>query len=183
MDYFGVGICFISLLVGIQADSHLSQANGGGFHSGPDYYWRDFYGYIPEDAFPTGNPNYFIGQLVRGNTLVPALVKKEGKDIVAEYTWAGQPYTQSHDFQILATTDASQFEFKETNADDLNLLMFNHHLVVGGYDDGFPSYIGRAFVNQKIGKVSTHNKSPGMTYVRNGEAVRDYSYEVLVHKN
>ncbi|KAK4874651.1 hypothetical protein RN001_014011 [Aquatica leii] len=165
MDYFKISICFLSLLVGTKADFYANQINADGVFTGPGYYWRDFNGHIPDDAFPTGNPNYFIGQLVKSRTLVPVLVHKDGQEVFAEFSYAGQPYTQKNNFQILCTTDASQFEWHKTNANDLHNLMFHRHFIIGGYDDGLPTFIGRAMGSRKIGKISAYPKWSACVYV------------------
>ncbi|KAJ3645478.1 hypothetical protein Zmor_023128 [Zophobas morio] len=101
-----------------------------------DYYWRDYNGVVPFDAFPggtdiNGNDTYigqvyvhghglFIGQIIPGTTQVD----------VACYGVKKRDYI----VKILCTQHKDNFSWLSTTWTSFHVDTINKHAVVGGYD-------------------------------------------------
>ncbi|KAB0792993.1 hypothetical protein PPYR_12613 [Photinus pyralis] len=147
------------------------------------YYWRDFNGTVPSDAYAggsdaTGKPIY-IGQ-VFDKYLIPA--KIYANDNKAYYEHGKSEYKATEHVKILCTQHPEQFEWIKTDNDALPLLT-NKNLLIGGYEPGSTTYIGRVRYNGEvsIGKALVHFFfiHSGLHITSNGSGKRFTEFEVL----
>lgn len=156
-----------------------SFAQGGSF----GYYWRDFDGSVPADAYPGGldinnNPIY-IGQ-VYAKFLIPA--KIYFNDPTAYYEYDGKEHGVKHNIKILCTEHPEQFEWIKTDNERIKDIT-DRYLVNGGYEPGCTTYIGRVRSEGEVlvGKALTDNNplTAGLHVTKNGVGHRFISFEVL----
>ncbi|KAK5641553.1 hypothetical protein RI129_010100 [Pyrocoelia pectoralis] len=147
------------------------------------YYWRDFNGTVPSDAYPggtdvTGKP-IFIGQ-VFDKYLIPAKIYSNDKQ--AYYEHGGSEYKATQHVKILCTQHPEQFEWIRTNNDELKLLT-DKNLIIGGYEPGSTTYIGRVRYKGEvsIGKAIVHFFfiHSGLHITHDGSGIRHTKFEVL----
>ncbi|EFA08774.2 uncharacterized protein LOC103314048 [Tribolium castaneum] len=153
-----------------------------------DYYWRDYYGDIPDDAFPAGydrnlEPTY-IGQLfVLNHGLLTTRIYKGQKCVTASKEGI---HTSSEAIKILCSTQAEKFRWIPSTACELHVETIGKHLVVGGYENGKILNIGRGSYQEEVivGKVCSYNIGNALMYFpyKNEEVTMD-SYEVLIYDN
>ncbi|XP_044252980.1 uncharacterized protein LOC123003961 [Tribolium madens] len=153
-----------------------------------DYYWRDYYGEIPDDALPGGydrnlEPTY-IGQLfVLNKGLLTTRIYKGQKCVTASKEGI---YTSSEAIKILCSTQPEKFRWISSTASDLHVESIGKHLVVGGYENGKILNVGRGSYQEEaiVGKVCSYNIGKALMYFpyKNEEINMD-SYEVLIYDN
>ncbi|KAB0792197.1 hypothetical protein PPYR_14156 [Photinus pyralis] len=141
------------LLLVIESCSQYSSPNG----SVSGYYWRDFDGSIPPDAYAGGidinSRPIYIAQ-VYDRFLIPA--KLYYNDNTAYYEYGGKEYGVKQNIkvmaldwpcitvtlQILCTEHPELFEWISTSNEAINSIT-GKYLVKGGYEPGCTTYIGR----------------------------------------
>ncbi|KAJ3643279.1 hypothetical protein Zmor_026001 [Zophobas morio] len=115
------------------------------------YYWRDYTGKIPEDAFPgghdsKGNPTYIGQAYLTGAGIIPTNVYR-GQS--AMYLPAGWEANYS-DFamKILCTSNPKSLSWINVTPSDLHSVTAGKELVIGGYH---PHNGGKTLLN--VGRV------------------------------
>ncbi|RZB38911.1 DUF3421 domain containing protein [Asbolus verrucosus] len=114
-----------------------------------DYYWRDYNGMIPDDAFPGGKDkdgnDIYIGQIYvhcYGLCIGPIF---PGRREVEFYCWGTNRVTNV--IKILCTQRPDDLKWLTTNYSTFHLHTINKNLVIGGYDGKAEQvhnyYIGR----------------------------------------
>lgn len=147
------------------------------------FYWRDFDGQVPDDAFEggldrNGKPIY-IGQ-VYANFLIPAQIYSTGNK--AYYEYAGMEYGVTENIKILCTQRPEQFEWISTDTSKINSIT-DKHLIIGGYEPGCTTYIGRIRQEGEIlvGKALADNLAmyQGLHVTQKGKTAKHTAFEVL----
>ncbi|KAB0794039.1 hypothetical protein PPYR_13659 [Photinus pyralis] len=109
------------------------------------YYWRDFAGVVPLDAFVAGQDQndrpIYVGQALYGATLLPSKIYTD--DSKAYYTWGGELSTKDN-IKILCTQHPERMVWIDSTKDGIHQLI-GKDLVKGGYEASYDLYIGRAF--------------------------------------
>ena len=147
------------------------------------YYWRDFDGSIPQDAYPGGrdinNRSIYIGQVLSNNLLIPAKIYYNKSK--AFYEYAGKEYESEDNVKVLCTQQPENFKWIPTNNEDLKNLT-DVFLVKGGFEPGCTTYIGRLRFEGEVlvGKALTGNPlNQGCYVTKKGHGHRHSSFEVL----
>ncbi|CAH1371055.1 unnamed protein product [Tenebrio molitor] len=152
-----------------------------------DYYWRDYYGKIPDDAVEggkdiRGNPTYIgqafvlhhgilIGQIYPGQ--ISLTTSKEGIHVTNVYN------------KILCSPKQDNFVWVPGNAATLHLTTINKHLVPGGMEWGKVLNIGRVKYQGEliIGKVCSGTIGKAKLYFPyKGAEITVSSYEILTYE-
>ncbi|KAK5641041.1 hypothetical protein RI129_009588 [Pyrocoelia pectoralis] len=110
-----------------------------------DYYWKDYEGKIPDEAFvggkdANGKPIY-IGQAYYYSKLLPAKIYENDNN--AYLAWGSEIKVSEH-IKILCTPHPEQLQWVLTRKDKIHMLV-NHKFVKGGTEPYYDLYIGRAF--------------------------------------
>jgi hypothetical protein len=153
----------------------------------PDYYWRDYYGKIPDDAVEggkdiRGNPTYIgqafvlhhgilIGQIYPGQ--ISLTTSKEGIHVTNVYN------------KILCSPKQDNFVWVPGNSATLHLTTINKHLVPGGMEWGKVLNIGRVKYQGEliIGKVCSGTIGKAKLYFPyKGAEITVSSYEILTYE-
>ncbi|KAF2888226.1 hypothetical protein ILUMI_17946 [Ignelater luminosus] len=149
------------------------------------YYWRDYYGTIPDDAFIGGHDIYgrpiHVGQILHGKNLLTAKIYQNDKR--AFYSYYGSEYSSTRDVKILCTLNAQKFEWITTTHDTMHLLT-GRHILNGGFEPGHQLYIGRTFHNQEawIGRiVAAKIDNLGLYIPFEGRETNIKSFEILTY--
>ena len=147
------------------------------------YYWRDFDGSIPVDAFPGGldshNKPIYIGKALGDNIIVPAKIPFSGD--TAYYEYGNEEHPVKNNVMILCTQHPEQFVWIPTNNEELKKLK-KVYIVNGGFEVGTSTYIGRVrhggevVVGKALGDTSLNE---GCHITQNGKVRRFSSFEVL----
>ncbi|KAK4873274.1 hypothetical protein RN001_015303 [Aquatica leii] len=152
-------------------------------HYVPGFYWRDFDGTVPDDALPggtdlNGKPIY-IGQ-VYAYYLIPAKIYKNDKR--AYYEYGGEELNVTENIKILCTQHPDDFYWIPTDNDRIKSIA-NVTLVLGGYEPGCSTYIGRTrkYGEVLVGKAlaDNHPDNAGLHITQRGKKFRATSFEVL----
>ncbi|KAB0792406.1 hypothetical protein PPYR_14365 [Photinus pyralis] len=158
--------------------AHASSATG--------YFWRDFDGFVPPDAFVAARDEYnnpiYIGQALHKDYLVPAKILHN--DRAAYYEYGGWAYETKDNLKIFCTKEPEQFEWIYTSVKNLNTIT-GQFLVIGGYESAKSTiYIGRTKSAGLvlIGKVVADSSSEALYVAQNGKSHSYTSYEVLSYK-
>ncbi|KAI4454298.1 hypothetical protein MML48_9g00009568 [Holotrichia oblita] len=114
------------------------------------YYWRDYRGSIPVDAFNVTS-NLYIAQVLYDSVLIGGYYAGTGA-VITEYE--GHRVVVRDTIKFLCNTQRDRFKWVRQNAYSLKP-DFLESMVIGGFEDNVLTYIGRIFhENQwKIGKV------------------------------
>ncbi|KAB0805040.1 hypothetical protein PPYR_02010 [Photinus pyralis] len=148
------------------------------------YYWRDYFGVVPYDAFPGGQGESghqtYIGQVYSTNyELLPGTI----------YNGCHQLRTSARDkelifeknMKILATDHSAKLKWIPTKRDSHHLLT-DCHLVVGGAEGGATVNIGRInFNGQTIVGTTFPDKVPNNGLWIPGRNTSFDSYEILTY--
>lgn len=78
-----------------------------------DYYWKDYFFQVPEDAYPAGvnakgEPTYF-GQVLYKNFLIPA--KIDGYSLEALYEWGTDVYKATRNVKVSRLQSFPKLQF------------------------------------------------------------------------
>ncbi|KAF2879110.1 hypothetical protein ILUMI_27058 [Ignelater luminosus] len=148
------------------------------------YYWRDYTGETPADALAggtdvNGKPIY-IGQIFNLRFLIPAKIYENDK--TAYYEYGGPEHSIKDNIKILCTQHPEHFKWVRTNNEEIKL-MTSGHLVIGGYEPGCTTYIGRVRHAGEIlvGKALTDNlpQFAGLYVTKDEKAKKYTTFEVL----
>ncbi|KRT82161.1 hypothetical protein AMK59_3962 [Oryctes borbonicus] len=114
-----------------------------------NYYWRQYRGKIPLDAFNAAE-NLYVAQLIN-QWLMPGTFNATTKEAYSEQ---GSRLTVTDNFKILCDFHSDNFYWEKVNIYDLVGSNLND-LVVGGSEFGATLYVGKVFHDGewKIGKV------------------------------
>ncbi|KAF5299433.1 hypothetical protein FQA39_LY11579 [Lamprigera yunnana] len=150
------------------------------------YYWRDYNGIIPRDAFPAGQDengeSIYIGQVLYYDKLLPAKIYRG--DRKAYYTW-GIEYSTAENVQILCSRHSENLKWVAAEKNGLHQLI-NTFLVKGGSEPVYDIYIGRAFHKMQTlpGRIRAGNVAHlnlGLYVSVPGKEVILPSFEVLTY--
>ncbi|KAF5299431.1 hypothetical protein FQA39_LY11577 [Lamprigera yunnana] len=150
------------------------------------YYWRDYSGIIPMDAFPAGQnengENIYIGQVLYFDKLLPAKIYRG--DRKAYYTW-GIEYSTAENVKVLCSHHPEGLKWVAAKKDGLHQLI-NTFLVKGGSEPVYDVYIGRAFHKMQTlpGRIRAGNLAHlniGLYVSVPGKEVILPSFEVLTY--
>ncbi|KAF7280917.1 hypothetical protein GWI33_005383 [Rhynchophorus ferrugineus] len=149
-----------------------------------DYYWRDYTGVIPWDAYSPGKAGngepIYIGQgFLKKHPGVYPIVIQQGKPLRVPILGSHTPDTF---VQILCSPYPQSFKWMQMNATHLHLISADIHLVRGGVEDGNWLNIGRITYQgeMKIGKVlGGHLGNAEFWFLHGTEEKMVKSYEVL----
>ncbi|KAK5640390.1 hypothetical protein RI129_011201 [Pyrocoelia pectoralis] len=149
------------------------------------YFWRDFDGSIPEDAYAGGidenNKPIYIAQIYSHNQfLIPA--KLYYNDKTAYYEYNGKELSVKENIKVLCTQQPERFEWLFTSNEDIKHVT-NKYLVKGGYEPGCTTYIGRMRRAGEVlvGKALTDNLpvNAGLYVTKSGTTYHSTTFEVL----
>ncbi|KAB0792200.1 hypothetical protein PPYR_14159 [Photinus pyralis] len=150
--------------------------------SATGYYWRDYDGFIPPDAFVAarddyGNPIY-IGQVLHSDKLIPAKILHN--DRAAYYELDNKEYEKKENVKIFCTKDPAQFEWIPTSSQELNTIT-GKFLVKGGYQPNSSTYIGRttSVGETVLGKVIADTSKDALHVTQKGKSHSFTTFEVL----
>ncbi|KAJ3617373.1 hypothetical protein MTP99_007102 [Tenebrio molitor] len=151
-----------------------------------DYYWRDYYGEIPDDAIPAGSdrnhkPTY-IGQVFVPNRQIQTVRIYQGRASVTAS--ADGIFTLTSFIKILCSDKPEKFSWVSTTAAKLHTDLVGRHLVLGGNESGKALNIGRISYQGEVivGKVCGYNIGNAlMFFPYENKEVSASSYEVLVY--
>ncbi|KAB0801123.1 hypothetical protein PPYR_05477 [Photinus pyralis] len=149
----------------------------------PGYYWRDFDGSIPPDAYAGGidinSRPIYIAQ-VYDRFLIPA--KLYYNDNTAYYEYGGKEYGVKQNIKILCTEHPELFEWISTSNEAINSIT-GKYLVKGGYEPGCTTYIGRIRKDGEVlvGKALADNLPvhAGLYVTKNQATHHSTKFEVL----
>jgi len=127
-----------------------------------DYYWKDYNGIIPSDAFQAGvdgnGKPIYVGQGFFLNTgLLPGTLHPGSTNI--KITAVKRVFSTNKNVKILCTSNSHRLQWRNVNYNDIPLLT-NARLVVGGQETNTDVHIGRALHegSTEIGKI--YNLAP-----------------------
>ncbi|XP_050305819.1 uncharacterized protein LOC126742966 [Anthonomus grandis grandis] len=158
-----------------------------------DYYWRDYTGKIPSDAFVAGQDvnqeKVYIGLVyLKSAGIVPTTILQGQKvtDILSVGNLNIPEKTQNY-VQILCTDTPQMLEWITANKTHFHFLTMNKHVVRGGVQTDHWLSIGRVYYQNEIiiGKILSGRATINdafMQYVHSNDITTAYSYEVLVNK-
>ncbi|RZB94396.1 DUF3421 domain containing protein, partial [Asbolus verrucosus] len=150
------------------------------------YYWRDFYGEIPDDAVPGGlDRNHkitYIAQVYFANhgILTTRLYQGE-KSVTASRDGI---HTSDVFIKVLCSHQLQKFSWVPATASRLHTELIGRHLVVGGTENGKILNIGRVTYQGEVivGKVCGYNIGDAqMFFPYQNKEISVSSYEVLVY--
>ncbi|KAF5297400.1 hypothetical protein FQR65_LT01331 [Abscondita terminalis] len=152
----------------------------------PGYYWRDFDGTIPDDALPGGidstNKPIYIGQ-VFATYLIPAKIYSNDKQ--AYYEYGGKEFSVTENIKILCTQHPEQFSWIPTDNNRIKSIT-NTSLVLGGYEPGCTTYIGRTRRGGEVlvGKAlaDNHPGTAGLYVTKKNVAYHSFEFDVLSYR-
>jgi hypothetical protein len=151
-----------------------------------DYYWRDYYGEIPDDAIPGGSDrNYkptYIGQVYVPNRQIQTVRIYPGKESVTAS--ANGIFTLTSFIKILCSDKPEKFSWVSTTAAKLHTDLVGRHLVLGGTESAKELNIGRISYQGEVivGKVCGYNIGNALMYFPyDNKEVTASSYEVLIY--
>ncbi|KAK9711954.1 Protein of unknown function (DUF3421) [Popillia japonica] len=127
-----------------------------------EFYWRNYFpSEIPCDAFP-GPDSKYIGQVNYSNDVcLPVCIYPQCNKAVGER--AGKQEFREN-IRIMCTTNAHKFFWEPIDFNCVTDCQMKN-VVVGGYQDGYNLYVGKAYHEGewKIGKVvPKHNPYKGL---------------------
>jgi len=149
-----------------------------------DYYWKDYNGIIPSDAFQAGvdvnGKPIYVGQGFFLNTgLLPGTLHPGSTNI--RITAAFKVFSTNKNVKILCTSNSHRLRWKHVNYKDLPLLT-NVRLVVGGQETNTDVHIGRALHegSTEIGKIYNVGPPQGLALPNAQESETLYrDFEIL----
>ncbi|KAB0792023.1 hypothetical protein PPYR_13984 [Photinus pyralis] len=109
----------------------------------PDYYWRYYFGRMPEDALlggydQAGKPKY-VGQLYHNFKMIPS------------YAGGKSLQEQLHGkVEILCTRNPCRYKWIPTNSTHIRSLESQYTLISGGYDHERSVYFGRVNFDMEL---------------------------------
>ncbi|KAJ3617368.1 hypothetical protein MTP99_007097 [Tenebrio molitor] len=149
-----------------------------------DYYWRDYYGTIPDDAVPAGKDSHghplYVGLVyIRGFELLPATIFPK-QEIARTTAYAHVLNTNQH-VKILCSPHQEAFEWTSIQSQDLHQYV-NRNLIPGGSEVGENLYIGRVYRNNEVivGKIFKHERANrGIWFPLGNGPSNSLTYEIL----
>ncbi|KAB0792405.1 hypothetical protein PPYR_14364 [Photinus pyralis] len=171
---------FLIALV-VVSNIFLAQGNTLGF------YWRDFDGTIPEDAFVAGTTRFnkpiYIGQALYSGMLIPGTIYQNDKTVYFEY--GGWERQETENVKIFCTDAPDQFEWMRTDTNHITAVSKKLIFKAGFESSSTSIYIGRtrAYGEVLVGKVVSGGRSDGIYVVRKGNVKSSTNnFEVLSYK-
>lgn len=172
---------FVSLCLLVKC--FTCDANTGSpFEDFEGYYWRDYNGQIPKDAFladiGVGDGPLYIAQVLHSNLLIPGVID-QSLTTDAIYEYGNEERRTSTNVKIFCTEHSNGLEWAQTNTDDF---FIDNDYIVGGYESGNKVFIGKSWQdgNPVIGKVIVHDSDPVFLHTTySGEAIRLRNFQVL----
>ncbi|RZB94398.1 uncharacterized protein BDFB_009378, partial [Asbolus verrucosus] len=150
------------------------------------YYWRDYFGEVPDDAVPGGldrnHKTTYIAQLfVFNNGILTTRLYQGEKSVTASRYGI---HTSDVAIKVLCSDKPEKLSWVPTTASKLHTDTIGKHLVVGGTENGKVLNVGRVSYQGEIivGKVCGYNIGNSLLFFpyQNKEIHAD-SYEVLVY--
>ncbi|XP_063922988.1 uncharacterized protein LOC135137293 [Zophobas morio] len=162
--------------------------------SPPGYYWRDYTGEIPEDAFPAGldantKPTYIGQAYLAGVGLIVT-------NVYPGQTTMNLPYYQVHPsdvgMKILCSSNPNSLFWENVTNRELPSTTAGKEVIIGGYQTnvyrmilniGRVLFQGELIVGKVTGNHPTENKAgQGILYfVAGGQENSVNSYQVLLY--
>ncbi|KAJ3647970.1 hypothetical protein Zmor_019811 [Zophobas morio] len=159
---------------------------GSCFCADEDYYWREYFGAVPADAFVAGKTldgkNVYIGQAyLKDAGIIVAQISPGEKEVSVPYNGI---HKVNKYIKILCGPQV-KFYWMKANATDLHVQVTDKHAVLGGHEDknGYMN-IGRISLSGdvKIGKVNSFwVENAYFYYNENGKEKKLRSYEILMY--
>ncbi|KAF5308041.1 hypothetical protein FQR65_LT06415 [Abscondita terminalis] len=149
-------------------------------HDYEAFYWRDFEGVIPSDAFLVAKSNNrlsYITQVVHKELLIPGTLDYDLKNALYEYD--GKSWSTNKNIKIFCTQLPHLFEWSPTQTSSF---MTDKNYVVGGYEPNRKIFIGKTLKEDKllVGKVVfSQSIKVYLHSVLEERAVTGNSFEVL----
>ncbi|KAF2879112.1 hypothetical protein ILUMI_27060 [Ignelater luminosus] len=148
------------------------------------YYWREYRGFVPEDALPGGRDTdkrtTYIAQILHDKLLIPGEIRDNEKR--AYYEWGFQEFAATENIKILCTRQPEKMQWFRTTKDNFTMLT-NRNFVFGGYEPNNEIYVGRKVFDESIvvGKVQVilPSREAVFHYPRNKMGHFDYDFEIL----
>ncbi|KAK5641832.1 hypothetical protein RI129_010379 [Pyrocoelia pectoralis] len=145
------------------------------------YYWRDYRGKVPSDAFLSGANNdeepIYIAQVLYKDLLVPGEIVPNKLEAVFE--WGNAVRRAFSNVKILCSKDPTQFQWVHYRNYDFKA---DDNYIKGGYEEGKQIFIGRGIHDDEtvVGKIVIDKLNPIWLHtVHKGEVVRLKEFEVL----
>ncbi|KAJ3645977.1 hypothetical protein Zmor_023592 [Zophobas morio] len=152
-----------------------------------DYYWRDYYGVIPNDAVPAGKDHngdtLYIGLIyVRGFELLPGTIFPKQES--ARTSAYASVFNTDKFVKILCSPHKEAFEWISIESKDLHKYM-NRNPIPGGSEVGENLHVGRVFRNNDVivGKIFRHDRvvGNGIWFPVGNTVSSSLSYDILLY--
>ncbi|XP_063922957.1 uncharacterized protein LOC135137267 [Zophobas morio] len=159
-------------------------------HSVPaGYYWRDYTGEIPEDAFPGGldsnSKHTYIGQaFLAGEGVIPTTLYPGQTGLNLPCNWKVN-YSEIS-MKILCTSSRSSLSWENTTNKELPLTTAGKRAVIGGHQHRGKLNVGRVLHQGELIVGKVHSIQPGqgeMYFVSGDKEISVNSYQVLVESS
>ncbi|KAF5271199.1 hypothetical protein FQA39_LY08206 [Lamprigera yunnana] len=149
-----------------------------------DYYWKDYIGYIPNDAIAAGKDKQgqpvYVGQaFFKDIGLLPTTIYV-GFPQIKVTAW-GKVFETDKNIKILCSKHPDYYKWIPTTIDAMHLLT-NCLLLPGGTETDTTLHIGRANhqLETQIGKIyPCFSKFKGLALPHNGQEANYKTFEVL----
>ncbi|KAJ3642676.1 hypothetical protein Zmor_025437 [Zophobas morio] len=161
-----------------------------GHQSGPaGYYWRDYTGEIPEDAFPGGHdlnskPTYIGQAFLEGEGVIPTTLYPGQAGLNLPCNWKVNYSDIS--MKILCTSNRNSLSWENTTSQELLSTITGRRAVIGGHQRRGKLYVGRVMHQGEllVGKIHSNEPLLGiMYYVGSNKEIDIKSYQVLVQNS
>ncbi|KAF5292707.1 hypothetical protein FQR65_LT11175 [Abscondita terminalis] len=174
--YFVILMCVMRICT--EESARAEEPNSG-------YYWRDYEGIIPCDAYPSGldssGRNIYVGQVLHGNKLIPGKIYEGDPNIYFQYRQAA--LQSATNIKILCTKSPHALEWYATTANDIPMIT-NQLIVRGGFEPNTYTYVGRVYTGGEtaVGKViCLDTECLGLYIAKDGRAILfDKALELLM---
>jgi hypothetical protein len=153
-----------------------------------DYYWRDYFGEIPDDAVPGGTDRnhemtYIAQVYIPKQGILTTRLYKGSKSVTASRYGI---HTSDVFVKILCSNQPEKLSWVPATAAKLHTELAGKHLVAGGTENGKTLNIGRVSYQGEVivGKVCSYNVGNAlMFFPYHNNEISVKSYEVLVYDN
>ncbi|KAJ3642681.1 hypothetical protein Zmor_025442 [Zophobas morio] len=154
-----------------------------------DYYWRDYTGEIPEDAFRSGHdsnhrPTYIGQAFLSDMGIIPTTLYPGQESLKLPCNW--KVNYSDIGIKILCTSNCNSLSWENTTANELHLTSAGKQAVIGGYQKGQKRLllnIGRVHHHGELLVGKVHGNVPGeavMYFVAGHKEIAAESYQVLI---
>ncbi|KAF5297394.1 hypothetical protein FQR65_LT01325 [Abscondita terminalis] len=140
------------------------------------YYWRDFLGVTPDDAFVGGTDRHkrpvYVAQICGKRLTIGRIF-----DNKVTYELRGKEYSTTRFVKILCTLQPQRLQWLPTSVDRFD----KENFVIGGCESGCATYVGRVkdYGEHFVGTVRIDVGQPGLLITKNGFSIKYTAFEIL----